>query len=141
MTNIEMIQKLTLGTSNIETVKIDYQGEETEFKLRPLTSGELSQLQVIEKKPFVVKVGMQNGKRESTNVNDININTGEFTEAQNEAMYHAIALSLSVEEETITPEEIKTMPAGIPELLFEKVILVSKLSDDELTVIKQFRKD
>ena len=46
--------------------------EKAEFKLRPLTSGELSKLQAIEKKPLVVTVGMRNGKRESvkSNIND-----------------------------------------------------------------------
>ena len=47
-----MIQKLTLGVDDIQEVCIDWEGEELEFKLRPLTSGELSKLQVIEKKPL-----------------------------------------------------------------------------------------
>jgi hypothetical protein len=84
---------------------------------------------------------MQGGKRVSQNINDVDINTGEFTEAQAEAMYTAIALSLSVDGETVTSDDIKGMPAGVPELLFEKVILVSKLNDKDLTAIKQFRKD
>jgi len=141
MKNLEMIQKLTLGKDNLETVKIDYDGTEAEFTIRPLTSGELSKLQAIEKKPLVVKVGMQGGKRVSQNINDVDINTGEFTEAQAEAMYTAIALSLSVDGETVTSEDIKGMPTGVPELLFEKVILISKLNDKDLTAIKQFRKD
>jgi hypothetical protein len=84
---------------------------------------------------------MQGGKRVSQNINDVDINTGEFTEAQAEAMYTAIALSLSVDGETVTSDDIKGMPTGVPELLFEKVILVSKLNDKDLTAIKQFRKD
>lgn len=141
MKNIDVIKKISLGTDDHETVKIDYDGTELDFTIRPLTSGELSRLQVIEKKPLIVKVGMQNGKRVSTNVNDVDINTGEFTEAQNEAMYRAIALSLSVDGEKITVDDIKGMPAGLPELLFDKIITVSKLNDTDLTVIKQFRKD
>ncbi len=141
MKNLEMIQKLTLGKDNLETVKIDYDGTPAEFTIRPLTSGELSKLQSIEKKPLVVKVGMQGGKRVSQNINDVDINTGEFTEAQSEAMYTAIALSLSVDGETVTSDDIKGMPAGLPELIFEQVINISKLNDTDLTVIKQFRKD
>ena len=141
MSNLEMLQKLSLGTKDIETVIIDFEGEKAEFKIRPLTSGELSKLQTIEKKPLVVTVGMNNGKRESvkSNISDVDINTGEFTEAQSEAMYQAIAWSLSVEDEIILADDVKAMRAGLPELIFEEVITISKLSDTDLTAIKTFR--
>lgn len=143
MNNFETLQKLTLGTDNITQVKINYEDTDYEFKMRPLTDGELTKIQSIEKKPLIVKVGMQNGKRTSiqSNINDVDINTGEFTEAQAEAMYNAIALSLSVDGETVTPDMIKTLPTGLPAILFEQVINISKLSDDDLTIIKSFRKD
>ena len=138
-----MIQKLTLGTEDIQTVNITWEDEELEFKLRPLTSGELSKLQVIEKKPLQIKVNMRNGKREAvqSNMNDVDINTGEFTEAQSEAMYKAVALSLSVDGEKVTTDEVRGMVVGLPELLFTEVINVSKLSDADLTMVKQFRKN
>ena len=138
-----MIQKLTLGIDDIQTVNITWEDEELEFKLRPLTSGELSKLQVIEKKPLSIKVNMRNGKREAvqTNMNDVDINTGEFTEAQSEAMYKAVALSLSVDGEKVTTDEVRGMVVGLPELLFTEVINVSKLSDADLTMVKQFRKN
>ena len=141
MSNLEMLQKLSLGTEDIETVIIDFEGEKAEFKIRPLTSGELSKLQSVEKKPLVVTVGMKNGKRETvkSNISDVDINTGEFAEAQSEAMYQAIALSLSVDGEIIEVDDIKAMRTGLPELLFEEVINVSKLSDTDLTAIKTFR--
>ena len=142
MTNLEVLQKLTLGTDNTQTVKIDFNGEEEEFTMRPLSDGELTKLQSIEKKPLVVKVGMQNGVRQTvqSNLSDVDINTGEFNEAQNEAMYNAIAWSLSVED-NVTVDDIKCLPAGLPGVLFEQVINISKLSDDDLTIIKSFRKD
>ena len=138
-----MIQKLTLGTEDIQTVNITWEDEELEFKLRPLTSGELSKLQVIEKKPLSIKVNMRNGKREAvqSNMNDVDINTGEFTEAQAEAMYKAVALSLSVDGEKVTTDEVRNMIVGLPELLFQQVINVSRLSDADLTMVKQFRKN
>ena len=141
--NLETLQKLTLGTDYVTQVKITYENEDYDFKMRPLTDGELTQLQSIEKKPLIVKVGMQNGKRTSvqSNINDVDINTGEFTEAQAEAMYHAIALSLSVDGETVSPDMIKTLPTGLPGVIFEQVINISKLSDDDLTIIKSFRKN
>lgn len=138
MNNLETLQKLTLGTDLTENVKINFENTDYEFEMRPLNDGELSKLQSIEKKPLVIKVGMQNGKRQTvqTNMNDVDINTGEFTEAQNEAMYNAISLSMNV-----PVEEIKKLPAGLPRVLFEQVIRISKLSDDDLTVIKSFRKN
>lgn len=143
MKNLETLQKLTLGTDLVSDVKINFEDEDYSFKMRPLTDGELTKLQSIEKKPLVVKIGMQNGKRTSvqTNMNDIDINTGEFTEAQSEAMYNAISLSLSVDGEKVKPEDIKGLPAGLPQILFEQVITISKLSDEDLTVIKSFRKN
>ena len=139
MNNLEVIQKITLGTENTETVKINYNNEDYTFTMRPLNDGELTRLQTIEKKPLVVKVGMQGGKRTSIQSNDVDINTGEFTEAQNEAMYEAIALSLSVNGETITASDIKTLPAGLPGEIFKQVITISKLSEDDLTIIKSFQ--
>ena len=143
MNNIEVLNKLSLGTKETETVKIEYENEEYEFTMRPLTDGELTTLQSIEKKPLVVKVGMQNGQRKTvqSNINDVDINTGEFTEAQNEAMYKAISLSLSVDSETIKPEDVKQLPAGLPSIIFEQVIKISKLSDDDLTILKNFRQN
>ena len=143
MSNKDMIQKLTLGVEDIQTVNITWEDEELEFKLRPLTSGELSKLQVIEKKPLQIKVNMRNGKREAvqSNMNDVDINTGEFTEAQSEAMYKAVALSMSVDGEKVTVDMVKGMVVGLPELLFTEVINVSRLSDNDLTMVKQFRKN
>lgn len=127
-----------MGTEITQIVKIQYEAEDYEFEMRPLNDGELTRLQTIEKKPLAVKVAMQNGKRTAvqTNLNDVDINTGEFTEAQKETMYNAIALSLDVDV-----ENIKTLPAGLPEVLFEQVINISKLSDDDLLTIKSFRKN
>ena len=74
-------------------------------------------------------------------MNDVDINTGEFTEAQAEAMYKAVALSMSVDGEKVTTDMVKNMIVGLPELLFTEVINVSRLSDNDLTMVKQFRKN
>ena len=138
MNNLETLRKLSLGKDDKTTVKINFEDEDYEFEMRPLTDGELTKLQSIEKKPLIVKVAMQGGKRTSmqTNMNDVDINTGEFTEAQNESMYQAIGWSLDV-----PVDAVKGLPAGLPGVLFEQVIRISKLSDDDLTIIKSFRKD
>jgi hypothetical protein len=106
--------------------------------MRPLNDGELTRLQTIEKKTLAVKVGLRNGKRQTvqSNLEDVDINAGEFTETQKETIYTAIALSLDVDVEAI-----KSLPAGLPEVLFEQVINISKLSDDDLLSVKSFRKN
>ena len=141
MNNLEAIRKLTLGTDDTETVNITFEDETLELKMRPLSDGELTRLQSIEKKPLTVTVGMQNGKRTSVHTNDVDINTGEFTEAQNEAMYTAIALSLSVDGETVTASDVKELKAGLPGVIFKEVIRISKLSNEDLTMVKSFREN
>lgn len=141
--NLEMIQKLSLGKEDIEKVTLELEDDlKADFTLRPLTSGEISKLKALEKKSVVVKIGMENGKRTKTTVDnsqDINVNTGEFTESQAEAMYRAIALSLSVDGETISADDVKNMKVGLPELLFTEVIRISQLTEDDLTAIKSFQ--
>ena len=133
MNNNEILEKLTLGKEQVETVKID----DVDIELRPLTSGELSKLQAIEKKGFVMKIGVnQKGQRQTVNTNDVDVNAGDFNEYQTEAMYKAIAWSMDINEETV-----KDFKVGLPEKIFKEVIRISQLSDNDLTVIKQFRKN
>jgi len=136
MGNMDMIEKLTLGKDRTEMVTITVNGEEQELELRPLTSGELSKLQTIEKKGFVMKIGMQNGKRThtSTNMSDMDVNAGEFTKYQNEALYQAVAWSMNIE-----PEVVESFIPGVPEKVFAEVVRISNLNDNDLTIIKQFR--
>lgn len=141
--NLEMIQKLSLGKDDIEKVTLELEDDlKADFTLRPLTSGEISKLKALEKKSVVVKIGMEAGKRTKTTVDnsqDINVNTGEFTEDQAEAMYRAIALSLSIDDEVVTADDVKQMRVGLPELLFTEVIRISQLTEDDLSAIKSFQ--
>ena len=132
MNNNEIIEKLTLGKERTETVKIN----DIEIELRPLTSGELAKLQSLEKKGFVMKVAVSpNGKRQNVTTNDVDINAGEFSQYQTEAMYKAIAWSMDIPE-----ENVKDFEVGVPEQIFQEVIRISHISDEDLTSIKQFRK-
>ena len=132
MNNNDIIEKLTLGKDKTETVKIN----DVEITLRPLTSGELAKLQVLEKKGFTMKVGVNpTGRRQTTN-NDIDINAGEFSKYQLEAMYKAVAWSMD-----ITEEDVEQFEVGIPQKIFQEVIRISHITDEDLTAVKQFRKD
>ena len=134
MSNLELIEKLTLGKDHLETCTITVNGEEQEIELRPLTSGELAQLQTIEKKGFTLKIGMNRGKRATPDLNDMDINAGEFTQYQNEALYKAVAWSMGIDE-----EQVGEFYPGIPEQIFQEVIRISNLKDNDLTIIKNFR--
>lgn len=136
MTNNDLLEKLTLGKDRKELVTINVNGEETEIELRPLTSGELAKLQTIEKQGFVMKIGMSNGKRTSTttNLSDMDVNAGEFTKYQNEALYKAVAWSMGIK-----PEQVENFIPGLPEQIFNEVVRISNLNDKDLTIIKNFR--
>ena len=141
MSNLEILKKLSLGKEDTQKVTITVKDNDYDFILRPLTSGELTKLQKIEKHPLNLKIEMKNGVRQNVQSNDVDINTGEFAEAQNETMYTAIAWSMSTDNEKVTVEDIKTLPTGVPEAIFTKVIEISSLSDEDLTIIKSFRKN
>ena len=130
MNNNDILSKLTLGKDKTETVTI----EDVEIELRPLTSGELAKLQSIEKQGFKMKVGINaQGKRPN---NDVDVNAGEFNKYQTEAMYKAVAWSMGIDEKKVADFDV-----GIPEKIFNEVVRISNLSDDDLTSIKQFRKE
>ena len=135
-----MISRLTKGIEATEIITVN--GEEVE--IRPLTSGELSELQTIEKKGFVMKVGVgAKGKRTSveTSNTDVDINAGDFTKYQSEALYKAVAWGLSIGKEKVNPEQVEALPAGIPEQIFKEIVRISNIKDNDLTIIKNFRKE
>lgn len=134
MSNEAILEKLTLGKDNIETVKVN----DVEIELRPLTSGEVSKLRKLDKKPFSMKMSMaDNGKirgvsKETDSAMDIGM--GEFTEAQVKVMYSAVAWSMDIDESAV-----ENFANGVPEEIFQHVIRISKLESTDLTLIKQFR--
>ena len=134
-----MLERLTKGVEATETITIN----DEEITIRPLTSGELSKLQTIEKKGFVMKVGVgANGKRTSVNTSntDVDINAGDFTKYQSEALFKAVAWGLSIGKEQVKPEQVERLPAGIPEQIFNEIVRISNIKDNDLTIIKNFRK-
>ena len=86
-----------------------------------------------------MKVGVgANGKRTSVNTSntDVDINAGDFTQYQNEALFKAVAWSMGVDE-----DEVKGFLPGVPEQIFNHVIRISNIKDNDLTIIKNFRKE
>ena len=139
MTNQDIIDKLILGTNDFEEVKITVKGEELPVQLRPLNSGELSELRKLEKKPFTMKMNMNSkGKirdvKKENSEQSMDIGMADFTDSQAETLYNAVAWSMDVDVEAV-----KRFEVGIPEAIFAEVIRISGLPDD-LEVVKQFRK-
>lgn len=136
MNNQEMLEKLIAGTDSIERVKVNVNGKEGEFEIRPLNSGELSKLRALEKKGFNMTIAVNSqGKRQGVQTNDVDVNAGEFNEYQTDAMYTAVSWSTDLEKESL-----EKLPVGFPEALFAEVIRISNLSDSDLTTVKTFRK-
>ena len=91
-----------------------------------------------------MKVGVgAKGKRTSveTSNTDVDINAGEFTHYQSEALFKAVAYGLSVNDEKVKPEQVEALPTGIPEQIFNEIVRISNLTNNDLTIIKNFRKE
>ena len=144
--NNEIISKLLQGTDEIHEVTIQDGKEELTVQLRPLSSGELTAIKSIEKAPYKMEIGVNTqGKRTSAKQIEKNTDTnmavgmGEFTESQANAIYTAVAWSMRVGDTNITPEIVENFRKGVPEQIFRHVIEISNLTEEDLTVIKQFR--
>ena len=136
--NFEMLQKLSSGKNHIEEIKING----VKLNIRPLSDGELTKLQVIEKKPYTMNMKLNSkGKRgETKNTQDMDVGMGEFTQSQSEAMYTAVAWSLSIDDDKFTVDDVRNLDKGVPELIFKEVVRISKLNESDLSAIKNFRK-
>ena len=147
MSNLEMLQKLSEGLNKTQKIQINFEDEDYEFTMRPLTDGELSELRKLENSNFAVKVklddaGKRRGKpQKETNDNETTIDGGKFSETRDLIKYKAVALSLSCDGEEIPEDAVKDLSPGLPDLLFAEVIKISALSDDDLTTVKNFRKN
>jgi hypothetical protein len=71
----------------------------------------------------------------------VDINAGEFTKYQSEALYKAVAWGLSIDGETVKPEQVQNLPAGVPEKIFTEIVRISNITNNDLTIIKNFRKE
>ena len=136
--NFEMLQKLSSGTNHVEEIEVNG----VKLNIRPLSDGELTKLQVIEKKPYTMNMKLNSkGKRgETKNTQDMDVGMGEFTSSQAKAMYTAVAWSLSIDNDTVSIDDVRNLDKGVPEVIFKEVVRISKLTESDLSAIKNFRK-
>ena len=130
MENKELLDKIIEGTQMEEQVTITFNGEAFTFTLKPLTSGQLSTLQRLERKGLNINISSK-GK-----ASPIDINAGDLADNQAEAMFKGISFSLEA-----PVEKVKLLPLEIVEALFKEIIRISKVSDNELILVKNFHED
>lgn len=130
----DLITKLMLGKDDITKVTID----DNIINLRPLTAGELAKLKRIEQQDikFNTQIGIDG---ENVPLNTANVDTGLFLENQNHAKFQAIAWSMSCNGLTVTVDAVEKFRKEIPDLLFKEIIKISKLTEKDLTSVKNFQ--
>ena len=127
MENKEILNKIIEGAKQTEQVTIQWNGEDFHFTLKPLTAGELSTIQKIERKGLSININQKGA-------NPVPINAGDLADAQNEAMYKGISYSLDA-----PVDQIRQLPISIVEALFKEIIRISNITDKELVLIKNFQ--
>ena len=126
MENKEILDKIIEGTQQTEQVTIQYGNDDYTFTLRPLTSGELSKIQKIERKGLSIDIGSKGAKPSL-------VNLGDFTDNQTMAMVEAISISLDAPS-----DKVQRLPLELVEKLFNEVARISNISDKELISLKNF---
>ncbi len=141
MDNESLIKELLAGKEN--TVQFEIEGLSEPLTLRPLTNGELLQLKIIEKgnQQGTVKV-KKNMSREDIKeqVQDMesnsNINYADIVKNEFNTKYEAIKISAS-----LSIGIIKRLPTKILDDIFAKIIEISEITKDDLSILENFRKE
>lgn len=137
MSNKDLINKIIEGTQ-AQTITIPYDNEDYTFKVRALTDGELNKLQEMENKPLTVSIALAENIKNSKN--NAKVNNADLIKAQHNVKIQATAWGLSVTgEPPVKPEQVEALPKGLPNLIFQEIIKLSEITDEDLKLIKKFR--
>jgi hypothetical protein len=146
--NNEIIDEILNGVNSTVYEEFDFGGTKKKLGLRPLNSGELEILKKLEKKNQKAKFNLsstQKGKTRKERVEEVedqlqnlesDLDYSEMLENQAEVKYQAISWSTE-----IPIDKIKKLPATIPDDIFERVMTISNITEDDLDLLKNFRKD
>lgn len=126
--NNQLLDKIIEGSQAEEQVTINYNNEPYTFTLKPLTAKQLSKIQNLERKGMSIQI-MSNGQAKP-----FKINAGSLAENQMDAMINAISLSLDA-----PLDKVKLLPPDLVELLFQEVVKVSNVDEEELILIRNFQ--
>lgn len=128
MSNNQILDKIIEGTQAEEQITINYNGEPYSFTLKPLTAKQLSKIQNLERKGMTIQI-TGNGQAKP-----FKINAGTLAENQMEAMINGISLSLDA-----PVEKVRELPTDLVELLFQEVVRVSNVTEQDLVLIRNFQ--
>ena len=139
MDNESILAELFNGTAN--TVEFPIEGLQEPLTLRPLTNGELLELKKLEKgnQEGLIKVKRGMDKEDiKKQVQDLesNIKYKDLIQNEQNTKYKAIQLSAS-----LSNAMIGKLPAKIYNELFDKIMEISQITEDDLDLLKDFRKD
>lgn len=141
--NMEILNEIIQGASNVQAVKIE--GLKEPIYLRPLTSAELLELQALEKKGMKATLNMEgilnlSPKQRREQLRDqMQSFQQEFdfekaTKMRMEVKFKAIAYSMDVNE-----AYVRKLPVDVVRKIFEKVVEISGLTEEDLDTITEFR--
>lgn len=141
--NQELLTSLIQGTD--DTVEMEVEGLPEPLTLRPLNSGELRKLQKMEKQgqKGVVKI-KKNATREEIQEAvegeeqnlESNLDYAALTDSIARTKIQAVCWSADVPAALIDG-----LPHPVPDDLFEKVMEISNFTEEDLDLLKNFRKN
>jgi hypothetical protein len=142
MTNDDLFMEIVNG--NKIAVKYEFEGLKNKIPLRPLVNKELGELKALEKgaSKGLIKMEMPVDKKKREKTKDQmqqmeqEIDYAAMSDAQYEVMSKAVCLSADISEETY--DALNAKLAGD---IFEKVMEISKITEDDLSMLKEFRKE
>lgn len=145
MTNAEILNELINGKDN--TQEFEFEGLGKPLRLRPLTTGEILRLQKLEKKNQRYNISVEKdarkkrGERRKEIRDEVQkfeneIDAEQLRESVARTKFLAISLSADIPEAMV-----EELPSYLPDLIFEKVVDISKLTSKDLDLLADFRED
>lgn len=143
MDNQEIFEKILKGKD--ERREYEFEGLPGPITLRPLTSGELVDLQALEKQGMAATLKMKNftgmpreerRRRVKEQIQDLEsqIDFSELRRTAAAVKYRAISYSAEISEDMV-----KELPPRLVDDIFEKVMEISEVTEEDLDLLNDFR--
>lgn len=145
MSNQEIFEELLKGRDNRQ--EFAFEGLSGPISLRPVTSGELVELQALEKEGMAATMRIKNfgdpgsraerRKKIKEQVQDLEskLDFGELRRAAARVKYRAISFSAEIPEDMV-----RELPAKLVDDIFEKVMEISSITEADLDMLNDFRR-
>jgi len=129
LSNREIIKALIQGTDQVESVET----EVGTFQIRPLSLGEKSEISAIPMKGLNAGTKGNPLDAEPQDI-EIKIDMSELQRGEDEIKFLAVAYGLSIEKETITPDQVKAMKikSEVLDIIFGAISKISEIDEAEL---------